>query len=460
MADEEFFECANPMCDAPPPNALTIGGADSSGAAGVHGDLQAFNLVKVHATSILTAVTAQTPTKVAGIFPVDPEMVSHQMEAVFDELTVQAGKIGMLHSADNVRAIADLWPADIPLVLDPVLIATSGDALAEDDLIESIIHELPGKVTLATPNIPEAMTLLGKTGDPPNPDRLLVKLHDIFQCPILLKGGHQDDTFVTDRLFIQGEVLKFKRKRFDRVFRGTGCTLSALITGMLAHGWSVENATIEAESLLGPMLTWSYPLGDKVYALDTQQGVYLGSEEAEEAIILRKAIREFLQLVPSPWIPEVGSNFGYGKKEVRDLFDVVALTGRIVGKQTNLISGELQWGGSLHVARIIKAATAVYPKLRSAVNLRYRKDILEAISDLEGKGILRSATFDRADQPRNADSSMEWGTHTALQNGRVDIIIDGGAKGKEPMIRVLGKHPLDVLRKVRLMVDIETGMLE
>ncbi len=223
------------------PVALTIAGSDSGGGAGIQADLKTFTALGVHGTTVVAAVTAQNPREVLGIFPLSPQAVLMQLEAVFRQLPPKAAKTGMLYSADIIRAVADFFQAHskrVPLVVDPVMLSTSNAQLLVGDAVEALIEELFPLAKLITPNVNEASRLLNQTiGSVRELKEAACELYLKFGTAVLLKGGHLPGGTVTDVLFDGVRMVMMKGTRINvNGTHGTGCTLSAAITAYLAQG--------------------------------------------------------------------------------------------------------------------------------------------------------------------------------------------------------------------------------
>ena len=212
------------------PVALTIAGSDSGGGAGIQADLKTFEAHGVYGTSVLTLITAQNTRGVQAAHPLPPELVAAQLRSVVDDFPVAAVKTGALGNAGLVRAVADaLRGRGLPLVVDPVMLAKSGDALLDDGALHALRDELLPLATLVTPNVPE-WAALRAAGVPDT-------------TPLLLKGGHAPGETVTDELRAHGHHLTLHAARqHTRHTHGTGCTLSAVITANLAHGLALPDA--------------------------------------------------------------------------------------------------------------------------------------------------------------------------------------------------------------------------
>jgi hydroxymethylpyrimidine/phosphomethylpyrimidine kinase len=215
-----------------PPRILVIAGSDSGGGAGIQADIKTITMLGGHAMTAITAITAQNTLGVTGILPVPAEMVLAQMDAVLSDLGVDAVKIGMIGSAETAQKVADrLEKLDVPIVFDPVMIATSGSTLADEATIE-VFQRLMAIASVTTPNLPELEALGGEAA---------VLAHG---CHLLVKGGHAEGPEVIDRLLSPaGQLHSLTGKRFETTnTHGTGCTLaSALATG-LGAGMPIREA--------------------------------------------------------------------------------------------------------------------------------------------------------------------------------------------------------------------------
>jgi hydroxymethylpyrimidine/phosphomethylpyrimidine kinase len=235
------------------PVALTIAGSDSSGGAGIQADLKTFAAFGVYGASAITALTAQNTRGVSGIHPVPAAFVTAQMDAVFDDLDVAAVKIGMVAQLSIIEAIASAllrWrPAHI--VLDPVMVATSGDRLLSTEAVSALRERLIPQASLITPNLPEAAALLD---EPVAADEAAIanqgkRLLAIGAQAVLIKGGHGQGAESIDYLFAPGNVLALGAPRLATGnTHGTGCSLSSAIAAGLARGETLEQAVRHAKA--------------------------------------------------------------------------------------------------------------------------------------------------------------------------------------------------------------------
>jgi hydroxymethylpyrimidine/phosphomethylpyrimidine kinase len=241
------------------PVALTIAGSDSSAGAGVQADLKTFSALGVYGLSAVTCVVAEIPGKVSRIEPVSSEMVREQIEVLAKNFPIAAIKTGLLYSAEIISAVARVIvdvvrkiDNKVPLVIDPVIVATSGDSLLREDAIDLYQKELFPLANLITPNLLEAEKFLGQPIRDTKAMRQAGKeLAEKFQTLILLKGGHLAGNEAVDLLFIDGKIVEFSAPFVRGVAtHGTGCTYSAAITAGLASGLSLEDAIRRAKKFV------------------------------------------------------------------------------------------------------------------------------------------------------------------------------------------------------------------
>jgi hydroxymethylpyrimidine/phosphomethylpyrimidine kinase len=229
------------------PIALTIAGSDSGGGAGIQADLKTFAALGVHGTSAITCLTAQNPRGVRGIQPATPQLVRQQTEAVFAELPPRAVKTGMLFNAAIIREVARFFGRGKcpPLVVDPVMVATSGARLLKPSAMRALLDKLLPLATLVTPNLDEAQLLAGRSlRDVEELRRAARDIRRRFGCAVLVKGGHLRGAPDAVDVFYDGERELILGAPFVRGVstHGTGCTYSAAITGYLALGCELPYA--------------------------------------------------------------------------------------------------------------------------------------------------------------------------------------------------------------------------
>jgi len=242
---------ASGMTTTSPPRILSIAGSDSSGGAGLQADIKTITMLGGYAMTAITAVTAQNSVGVQAIVPMAGDVVADQITACISDIGVDAIKIGMLHDADIIAHVARvLEDVPAPIVLDPVMIATSGAALIDPAAIAALREHLFPLASLITPNLPELGHLLGRSLST-SADMVAAaeELSEATGAAVLAKGGHTDDARIIDVLYIPanpahgGRAVQFDHARIDTPHtHGTGCTLSSAVATLLGHGQPLEHA--------------------------------------------------------------------------------------------------------------------------------------------------------------------------------------------------------------------------
>ena len=244
--------------------ALTIAGSDSSGGAGIQADLKTMTMNGVYAMSAITALTAQNTTGVRAVEETAPDFLRQQIDAVFEDIFPDAVKIGMVASCELIRVIADrlrFYKAR-NVVVDPVMVATSGSALIKSDAVQTLTEELLPLATVVTPNIPEAEILSGmRIGNAEEMVKAAERIGSDHYCAVLLKGGHSVND-ANDLLWADGEITWFEGKRIDNPnTHGTGCTLSSAIAANLAKGFTLTESVRRAKEYISGALAAMLDLG-------------------------------------------------------------------------------------------------------------------------------------------------------------------------------------------------------
>ena len=246
------------------PTALTIAGSDSSGGAGIQADLKTFSALGVFGMSALTAITAQNTRAVTAVFELPPEMVAAQIDAVVADISVDVAKTGMISSSELIRVVANRIRHHglSTFVVDPVMVAKSGDRLLREDAVEALREELIPLATVVTPNLPEAEVLVGRS---------IATLEDMRQAAadivalgarsVVVKGGHRPDD-ATDVFYDGQRYLELQAPRIETSStHGTGCTFASAIAALLARGADLTTAVQEAKAYLTTAIERAYPIG-------------------------------------------------------------------------------------------------------------------------------------------------------------------------------------------------------
>ncbi|MDF9744501.1 bifunctional hydroxymethylpyrimidine kinase/phosphomethylpyrimidine kinase [Natrinema salsiterrestre] len=428
------------------PVALTIAGSDSGGGAGIQADLATMAAHGVFGTSAITAVTAQNTRGVESSHVLPLEEIEAQLEAVTDDFAVGAAKTGMLATTEVIETVADRARGfDFPLVVDPVMVATSGDRLLEPES-ERAYEDLLGEATLATPNADEAevLTDVAVTDE----ERAREGGEAILETgvdAVLVKGGHVPGETVTDVLVTDDTVRTFEHPRVGTdATHGSGCALAAAIAARLAKGESLEVAVEGATDFLARAVRYYYDVGEGHGAVNHM--VSLRNEATREltAEEVQAVVDRFVDADVSALVPEVGMNVAGATPYADSVAEVAAVEGRI----TRTLSGVqpnrgVRFGASSHVARFLLSAREFVPELRFAVNCRLDADVEGALEALEWP----VAEYDRRKQPdeirETEGSTMGWGARQAFADRDEPpvAVVDRGEVGKEALVKLVAADP-------------------
>jgi hydroxymethylpyrimidine/phosphomethylpyrimidine kinase len=440
---------------------MTIAGSDPSGGAGVQADLKTFTNLGLHGITVITCVTAQNTQKVKTIHKLPAELIEKQIDTLFEDMKPTAVKTGMLFDEDIVKSVTKkIKQYKMRVIVDPVMTATSKDSLSSKNLTKAIKKELLPNAYILTPNTDEARILTDiKIENINNAQSACKKLYEKGPKYILIKGGHLKGKTISDVFYDGKKFSTFSLPRIpNKKAHGSGCTLSALITGYTALGDKPVDAVKKSKHVLWNMIKHGYKPGKGSDVLNFDYQIitnpmppFTNNECYDVWISLEKAIDKLLNFLPNDFIPEVGMNFGYALPNAKKYGDVCAINGRIIKTKNKPVKcGLIEFGSSKHIASIIFEAMKSNKNIRCAINLKYSIGIIDQFKKLDFK----IGSFDRKNEPNNVKSTMEWGTNRVIRKiGFVpDVIYDTGSVGKEPMIRVLGKNPDDVLKKVYRLI--------
>lgn len=442
------------------PVALTIAGSDSGGGAGIQADLKTMEACGAFGTSVLAAVTAQNTTGVASSFVLPIEEIEAQLAAVTDDLDVQAAKTGMLATADVVEFVTDrLASVEFPIVVDPVMVAASGDRLLAE-AAEAAYEDLIAEATLVTPNAPEAAVLTGIEPDDEAGARLAgQRLLAMGADAALVTGGHGSGETVLDVLVTPDYVETARHPRIDTTAtHGSGCMLSAAITARLAAGESLRDAVGRSVALMERAVRYHHDVGEGPGAV--HHLVDLRNEAARNRTVeaVEDVVEWFVDRDVSPLVPEVGMNVVGATPYAERTDDIAAVEGRI----TRILSGvkpnrSVRFGASSHVARFLLAARQFHPDLRFAVNCRFNGTVEDALDVLDGT----VAEYDRDREPPEVAAqeggTMQWAAQQVFDRDEwPGAVIDRGAHGKEPIVKLVDTSH----RSLAERVDALIGTLE
>ncbi len=255
------------------PIALSIAGSDPSGGAGIQADIKTFHSLGVHALTAVTCITSQVPGKVLNIEPVSIKSLKSQIDILFSEYPISAIKTGLLFSSELIEALLsslDDNNSEVPLIVDPVMVSSSGTQLLNRDALTLYVEELIPRSTLYTPNLSEAATLLDiKPEDIENPSESAHLLYKKYGTPVLLKGGHFRSTSATDFLVDETGITSFSKPFSKKTpAHGTGCTYSASICGCMAKGLNLHDSILKSKDYVTQTITQSFELTSGHFSLN------------------------------------------------------------------------------------------------------------------------------------------------------------------------------------------------
>jgi len=437
------------------PRALTVAGSDSGGGAGIQADLKTFAALGVHGMTAITAITAQNTAAVTAIQDVDPEMVKAQIDAVASDIGVDAAKTGMLHTSRIIEVVADCMSKySFPVVVDPVMVAKSGARLLEPEAQATLIKRLLPLAAVVTPNTPEAEAISdSRIEDIGAAEKAARRIADMGPKAVVVKGGHAPGENVVDVLYVDGRIVKFEGERYlNDTTHGTGCSFSAAIAAEMAKGAAIVEAVKVAKELVSAGVRFGLRIGRGHGPVNPMASLYGRAEaasataEVASGIAILESSGEVSEL-----IPESQSNLVMALPAATSVQDVAAVPGRIVriGGRVRA-SSQPALGASEHVARTILTAIKYDPTIRSAMNIRYSKEIVDACRELG----LSISYYDRREEPQEVSRvegrTTSWGAEQAIKRlGRVpDVIYHEGGWGKEPMVIVLGHRASEVAQVV------------
>ena len=445
-----------------PPVALTVAGSDSGGGAGIQADLKTMESHGVFGTSVVTAVTAQNTRGVERSHVLPVGEVGAQYDAVRSDFDLGAAKTGMLATGPVIELVADrLSDLGAPVVVDPVMVAASGDRLLDADA-EAAYEELIAESTLVTPNADEAMVLTGiEPTDRETAREAGAELVGMGADAALLKGGHVDtDGSVVDTLVRGGDdgptARTFERPRIDTdATHGSGCTLSSAIAAHLAHGETLDYAVEAGTAFMQRAIRYGLDVGQGPGAVHHLAALREAADRHRTMTDVAEVVEGFVDRDVSRLVPEVGMNVVGATEYAEAVGETAAVEGRITRTLSGVApNGGVRLGASSHVARFLLAAREFDPDLRFAVNCRFDEATEAATAELDGP----VTEYDRDAEPADASGTMGWGARRAF--GAVDAdaptpaaVLDRGAVGKEAIIKVVAETPEELGERVFTLLD-------
>ena len=426
------------------PVALTVAGSDSGGGAGIQADLKTMEAHGAFATSVVTSVTAQNTRGVEGTFTLPVAEIQAQFDAVASDFDVRAAKTGMLAEAPVVAAVAErVAGVDAPVVVDPVMVAASGDRLLSP-AGEAAYDDLVARAALVTPNADEAAVLTDvEPTDEASAREAGEAIVDAGADAALVKGGHVPGDVVRDVLVTADGAETFEHPRVDTdATHGSGCTLSSAVAARLARGDDVRDAVAASTDFMERAVRYSLDVGQGPGAVHHLVALRETADRQPTAEAVEAVVRSFVDRDVSTLVPEVGMNVVGATRYAERVDETAAVEGRITRTLSGVAPNRgVRFGASSHVARFLLAAREFDPDLRFAVNCRFDADVEAALSALDGP----VSAFDRAAEPdevkEREGSTMQWGARQAFEaaDGTPVAVVDRGEVGKEAIVKLLAE---------------------
>ena len=423
------------------PVVLTIAGSDAGGGAGIQADLKTMEALGTFGTSVVTSVTAQNTRGVESTHPVPVPEIEAQIDAVLSDFDVRAAKTGMLGTRAVVEAVTErAVELSVPLVVDPVMVAASGDRLLEP-AAEAAYEQLIAESTLVTPNADEAAVLTGIEPEGKETAREAgERLVELGADAALVKGGHVPGNRIRDVLVSaeDEEPLVVDHPRVEtEATHGSGCTLSSAIAARLASGADLTPAVRDGIAVLERAVRYPLDVGTGPGPVHHLVGIRERASRQPTAEAIEGVVDTLVELDARPLVPEVGLNVVGATPYAEATSETAAVEGRVTRTCAGVRPNRgVRFGASSHVARFLLSAREYDPTLRFAANLRFDDDVESALSVLEGV-----VEIDRSKEPAPDEegSTMGWAASRAFERaeGTPTAVFDRGDVGKEAMTRLL-----------------------
>ncbi len=426
-------------------NLLSIGGSDPSGGAGIQSDIKTFNQLNGHGFTVITAITAQNTSEFGSIQPVSIKILKEQMRSIFSDFEIDGIKISMVYSSKIIKAIfEELKDKKLPMVLDPVIKSTTGGILLEKSAMRDFKKFLIPLATVITPNKMEAEFLTKiKINSRSALQKAAKKIQKMGAKNVVITGI-SEGTKMVDFILEKNIWYVESGNKISNINHGSGCNYSSSMICAMVNGKSIKESAKFAKKYTYDSIKNAKRIGKGI-------AITQNRDQDETITELNQSISKFVSIKNIyKNIPECQTNFVFSKKDPKSIKDILGIKGRIVrtGKRVT-VAGNLEYGGSKHVATALIIMNQKFPEIRSAINLKYQP---ETISKLR-KRAFRVSRYDRIKEPKKVKmkgSTVEWGIKAAIMNFKIspDVIYHKGDFGKEAMIIIFGKTPTEVLKKV------------
>ena len=427
-------------------NLLSIGGSDPSSGAGIQSDLRIFSTDNVYWLTVITAITGQNTLKFGKVEPVSVNILKNQLQLVFSDFKIDGIKIGMVYDSQIIKTIyQQLKKLKIPIVVDPVIKSTTGGELLKKSAIKDYQKYIIPLATVITPNKYEAEILSKTKINSKNiPEKTAKVIQKMGAKNVSITGIQANENKISDFIFEKSEKYVISSNKISKINHGSGGNYASAILFSLAKNKSIKESLRFAKQYTYDSIKNAKKIGKGIAITDINKKDSI-ERELSESIQKFTGIKNIYKN-----IPECQTNFVYSKKNPKSIKEILGISGRIVkaGKKV-IVAGDLEYGGSKHVATALLTVNKKFPQIQSAINIKYQNTTISKIKKL--KFIV--SRYDRSQEPidvKNKGSTIEWGIKSAIKNLKEspDVIFHIGGFGKEPMIIIFGDTPKKILKKI------------
>lgn len=431
-------------------NLLSIGGSDPSAGAGIQSDVKLFAKMDVNCFTIVTAITGQNTSKFGIVEPVSIKILKNQLDSILSDFKIDVIKIGMVYNSKIIKFLyKELKKLKIPIVIDPVIKSTTGGMLIEKSALNDFRKYMIPISTVITPNKFEAEIIANSKVSSSNKiEKIAKKIQSMGAKNVVVTGIEKNEKRIEDLILEKNTKYSISSKKIFKENHGSGCTYSAIIAYSIANKKSIKKSVKFAKEFTLKSIKNAKRIGSGIPITEYPTKETLEKELSSE-IQKFTEIKNIYQM-----IPECQTNFVISITKPKSIKDILGISGRIVKAGTKVIvAGDLQFGGSKHVATALLTVNKKFPHTKSAINIKYQEKTLKKI--YKRKFVV--ADYDRNSEPKNVKikgSSIKWGINTAIKNlnKSPDIIFHKGDFGKEPMIIIFGENPKKVIEKITKII--------
>jgi len=428
-------------------NLLSIGGSDPSSGAGIQSDIKIFTKFNVQCLTAITAITSQNTSNFGKIEPITKKILESQLESLISDFKIDGIKIGMVYNSEIIKTIYQYFKkSDIPIVVDPVIKSTTGGMLIEKSSIINFKKYIIPLATIITPNKFEAEILTKtKINSKNKPEKIAKMIQKMGAKNVIITGLEEKNNKISDFVLESNKKYFLKDEKISKINRGSGCIHSSMALYGIIKFKNIKKSLEFAKQVTLNSIKNSKKVGKGFEVTNFDK---LDNNKIE----LTKAIEDFIKIKNIfENIPECQTNFVFSKHKPKSIKEILGISGRIVkaGKEV-IVAGELEYGGSKHVATALLAVNKKYSKIQSAINLKFRESTILKIKKMKWN----TYDYDRSQEPKNIKkngSTIEWGIKNAIKNSKKapDVIFHKGDFGKEPMIILFGETPEAVIKKIQ-----------